>query len=114
MVEGATYIPSRGDIIWLSFNPQQGREQAGIRPALVISPQAYNRLSHLVLACPITSRSKGWRFEVPLPPGLVTYGVVLSDQIRVLDWQTRKAQFVENISQELVNEVLARLAPLVT
>lgn len=107
------YIPSRGDIIRLSFNPQQGREQAGIRPALVISPQAYNKVSHFVLACPITSRLKGWRFEVPLPQGLTTYGVVLSDQIRVLDWQVRKAQFVENVPIELVDEVLARLAPLV-
>ena len=108
------YIPSRGDIVRLTFNPQQGREQAGVRPALVISPQAYNRISHFVLACPITSRLKGWRFEVPLPQELTTYGVVLSDQIRVLDWQVRNAQFIENAPQELVDEVLARLAPLVT
>lgn len=108
------YVPSRGDIIRLSFSPQRGREQAGVRPALVVSPQAYNQISHLILACPITSRLKGWRFEVPLPQGLTTYGVVLSDQIRVFDWQVRNAQFVENVPQELVDEVLARLAPLVT
>jgi mRNA interferase MazF len=108
------YIPGRGDIIRLSFNPQLGREQAGVRPALVVSPQAYNRISHFALACPITSRLKGWGFEVPLPPGLTTYGVVLSDQIRAIDWQARKVQFVENAPQELVDEVLARLAPLVT
>jgi mRNA interferase MazF len=107
------YIPSRGDIIRLSFSPQQGREQAGVRPALVISPQAYNRISHFVLACPITGRLKGWRFEVPLPEGLTTYGVVLADQLRVLDWQVRQAQFVEKAPQELIDEVLARLAPLV-
>ncbi|OKH20324.1 mRNA-degrading endonuclease [Hydrococcus rivularis NIES-593] len=108
------YVPSRGDIIRLSFSPQRGREQAGVRPALVVSPQAYNQISHSILACPITSRLKGWRFEVPLPQGLTTYGVVLSDQIRVFDWQVRNAQFVENAPQELVDEVLARLAPLVT
>ena len=109
-----TYIPDRGDIIRLSFNPRTGREQAGIRPALVISPLAYNRISHFVLACPITSQIKGWKFEVVLPQELNTYGVILSDQIRVLDWQVRQAKFIEKAPLEIVEEVLARISPLVS
>jgi mRNA interferase MazF len=109
------YIPDRGDLIKLSFSPQQGREQAGNRPALVISPLTYNRISHFVLACPITSKSKGWRFEVPLPKELTIHGVVLVDQIRVLDWQARKAIFLEKVPHEtVVEEVLAKLSPLVS
>jgi mRNA interferase MazF len=109
-----SYIPERGDIIKLSFSPQRGREQAGIRPALVISPRAYNRISHFVLACPITSQIKGWRFEVLLPQGLSTYGVILADQVRILDWQIRQAKFVEKAPLETIEDVLARLSPLVS
>lgn len=107
------YVPDRGDIIKLSFSPQVGREQAGYRPALVITPKPYNRISHFVLACPITSQIKGWRFEVILNLEMKTSGVVLSDQIRVLDWQERKAKFVEKATSEVVEEVLAKLATLV-
>ena len=106
------YVPKRGDIIKLSFSPQSGREQAGYRPALVISPQPYNRVSHFVLACPITSQIKGWKFEVILPQGMKTSGVILSDQIRVLDWQVRKAKFIETTTEEVVRETLARLSAL--
>jgi mRNA interferase MazF len=108
------YIPERGEIIKLSFSPQKGREQAGVRPALVISPQAYNRISHFVLACPITSKIKGWRFEVILPQGLKTYGVILADQVRILDWQARQATLIEKVPPKLIEEVLARLSPLVS
>ncbi|GAB4239388.1 MAG: endoribonuclease MazF [Stanieria sp.] len=108
------YIPERGDIIKLSFSPQRGREQAGVRPALVISPQAYNRISHLVLACPITSQIKGWRFEVILPQELNTYGVILADQVRILDWQARQATLIEKAPSKVIEEVLARLSPLVS
>ncbi|AFZ37005.1 transcriptional modulator of MazE/toxin, MazF [Stanieria cyanosphaera PCC 7437] len=108
------YIPDRGDIIKLSFSPQQGKEQAGIRPALVISPVAYNRISHFILACPITSQVKGWRFEVVLPQGLNTYGVILADQVRLLDWQIRQAKLIEKAPSEVIEEVLARLSPLVS
>jgi mRNA interferase MazF len=109
-----SYTPNRGDIIKLSFSPQRGREQAGVRPALVISPVAYNRISHFILACPITSQIKGWRFEVVLPQGLNTHGVILADQVRILDWQIRQAKFIEKAPQEIVEEVLARLSPLVS
>jgi mRNA interferase MazF len=109
-----SYIPDRGDIIKLSFSPQQGREQAGIRPALVISPRSYNRISHFVLACPITSQIKGWRFEVILPQGLNTYGVILADQVRILDWQVRQAKLLEKAPPEVIEEVLAKLSPLVS
>jgi mRNA interferase MazF len=108
------YIPERGDIIKLSFSPQRGREQAGVRPALVISPQAYNRISHLVLACRITSQIKGWRFEVILPQELNTYGVILADQVRILDWQARQATLIEKAPSKVIEEVLARLSPLVS
>lgn len=108
-----SYVPARGDIIKLSFSPQVGREQAGYRPALVVSPQAYNRISHFVLACPITNTIKGWRFEVILVGSMRTSGVVLSDQIRVLDWQVRKAKFVEKADASVIDEVLAKIFPLV-
>ncbi|WP_036488146.1 type II toxin-antitoxin system PemK/MazF family toxin [Myxosarcina sp. GI1] len=108
-----TYIPNRGDIIKLSFSPQIGREQAGYRPALVISPQAYNRISHFVLACPITNTIKGWRFEVVLPQSMQTSGVVLTDQIRVLDWQARLAKFVEPAEFSVIDETLAKISSLV-
>lgn len=109
-----SYTPDRGDIVKLSFSPQRGREQAGVRPALIISPVAYNRISHFILACPITSQIKGWRFEVILPQGLNTHGVILADQVRVLDWQIRQAKFIEKAPQEVIEEVLARLSPLVS
>lgn len=106
------YIPERGDIIKLSFSPQMGREQAGYRPALVISPKPYNRISHFVLACPITNQIKGWRFEVILTDTMKTSGVILSDQIRVLDYSVRGAKFVEKATASVVEETLAKIATL--
>lgn len=106
------YIPDRGDIIKLSFSPQVGREQAGYRPALVISPLPYNRISHFVLACPITNQIKGWSFEVILSGTMKTSGVILADQIRVLDWQTRRAKFVEKATLGVIEETLALMATL--
>lgn len=107
------YIPNRGDIIKLSFSPQVGREQAGYRPALVLSPLAYNQVSHFVLACPITNTIKGWKFEVILPQEMKTSGVVLTDQIRVLNWQERKAKFVEKATTEVIEESLAKASVLI-
>ncbi|MBD2449626.1 type II toxin-antitoxin system PemK/MazF family toxin [Nostoc sp. FACHB-152] len=92
---------------------QQGREQIGYRPVLVISPLQYNRMASLVLVCPITSNSKGLNFEVPLGEGMQTKGVILSDQIKTLDWRARKVRFVEKISQDLLEEVQARLETLI-
>jgi mRNA interferase MazF len=108
------FVPERGDIVKMSFDPQSGHEQAGWRPALVVSPALYNRASSLALLCPITSRAKGYPFEIPLPDGLAVSGVVLADQIRSLDWRARKAKLVDRAPAPVVREVLARLEPLVT
>jgi len=86
----AAYVPARGDLIWLQFNPQAGHEQAGHRPAVVISPSSYNRRVGLALCCPVTSQVKGYPFEVRLPQGLGVEGTILSDQIKSLDWRVRK------------------------
>ncbi len=102
-------IPERGDIIHLELDPRTGSEQAGYRPAIVISPFAYNRISKIVLVCPITSRKKGWPFEVELPAQMQTHGVVLVDQLRAVDCSARRAIFVEEARPELIDEVLARL-----
>jgi mRNA interferase MazF len=107
-----SYIPNTGDLIWLSFDPQAGREQAGRRPALVLSPSAYNEKTNLALVCPISSRVKGYPFEVSLPEGLAISGVVLSDHLKSLDWKQRKAEFAARVPAEVISEVLARLAPL--
>jgi mRNA interferase MazF len=105
-------VPARGDIIYLELNPRTGREQAGYRPAIVISPVAYNQISQIVLVCPITSRKKGWPFEVELPNQMQTHGVVLVDQIRAVDCLARRASFVEEAPPELMDEILARLETL--
>ena len=89
-----SYIPNRGDIVYLDFNPTKGHEQRGYRPALIISPAAYSEKSLLALFCPITSQQKGYPFEVLLPEDLQTQGVILVDQIRSLDWRMRKIKFV--------------------
>ena len=106
------YVPERGDAIWLDCNPQAGREQAGRRPALVLSPAAYNRKSGLALVCPITSHSKGYPFESAVPHGIPIEGVVLSDQIRCLDWQKRHAKRIARIPETLLQDVTAKLAAL--
>ena len=109
----ASYIPARGDLIWLQFNPQAGHEQAGHRPALVISPVAYNRRVGLALCCPITSQVKGYPFEVALPSGLEVEGVILSDQLRSLDWRARKAKRIGRVPHEVLEEAVGKLLALV-
>ncbi len=106
------YIPERGDLVWLSFTPQAGREQAGRRPALVLSPAAYNGRVGLALLCPITSQVKGYPFEVALPEGGPISGVVLSDQVRSLDWRSRLAERAGAVDAMVVAEVQARIATL--
>lgn len=105
-------IPDRGDLIWLVFNPQAGHEQAGRRPAVVLSPASYNGKTSLALLCPVTSRSKGYPFEVKLPDGLPVAGVILADQIKSLDWQARQAEVIGRIPQYVLQEVLQKLTLL--
>jgi mRNA interferase MazF len=108
-----TYVPRRGDVVWLSFDPQAGHEQAGRRPAFVVSPETYNRKTGLFLACPITSKMKGYPFEVALPSGLAVSGVILADQIKSLDWKARNAEFAASTSDDVIEDVLALILPLI-
>lgn len=107
------YIPDRGDIVWLQFDPQAGHEQSGRRPAFVVSPRAYNRKVGLALCCPVTSRIKGYPFEVPLPGTGKARGAVLSDQLKSLDWRARKAERFDRVSDEIILQVTARILALV-
>lgn len=106
------YVPERGDVVWISFNPQAGHEQAGRRPAVVLSPQVYNRKVGLAILCPITNQSKGHPFEVAVPQKANVTGVILSDQVKSLDWRVRKAEFKAKLPEEVINEVLAKLGAL--
>ncbi len=106
-----TYVPDRGDAVWLQFNPQAGHEQAGRRPALVRSPAAYNGKVGLAVLCPITSQSKGYPFEVVISTRKLT-GVVLSDQVKNLDWRVRQAEMIERVPDAVVQDVLAKLSSL--
>lgn len=108
----AAYVPSPGDIIKTDFSPQAGSEQAGYRPALVITPHSYNARVGMCIAFPITGQGKGYPFEVPLPEGLTTTGVVLADGIKALDVRVRGARFVEATPPEVLDEVRERLRPL--
>ena len=110
----AGYVPARGDFIWLEFSPQAGHEQAGHRPAFVISPERYNRKTGLALVCPITSQIKGYPFEVVVPPGLKVKGAILSDQIKSLDWTARRAAFMGKASPPFTADVLAKAATLLS
>ena len=106
------YIPDRGDIVWLNFTPHSGHEQAGKRPALVISPIHYNQKVGLAIFLPITSKIKGYPFEVILPEGYPIQGVILSDQIKSMDWQTRGLDYICRASEEVVNEVIKKFIVL--
>jgi mRNA interferase MazF len=108
------FIPDRGDIVWLQFTPQAGHEQAGRRPALVVSPKVYNKKVGLALFCPITSRIKGYPFEVELPGDLDVEGSVLSDQIKSLDWRSRKASLICVAQESVLADVLAKISVLVS
>ncbi|WP_457607441.1 endoribonuclease MazF [Nitratifractor sp.] len=106
------YVPERWDIVWLDFNPQSGHEQRGRRPALVLSPRIYNEKTSLCLCLPITSKVKGYPFEVPLE-GLPVEGVVLSDQLKSLDFRAREASFLCKVPQEIVRIVQENVIALV-
>ena len=111
-MSAAGYVPERGDILWLTFDPQAGHEQSGRRPALVLSPTPYNRRASLALVCPITNQAKGYPFEVPLPKGCSVSGVVLADHIKSADWAARRAQFAARAPAHVMAEVTAKLRPL--
>jgi mRNA interferase MazF len=106
------YVPNRGDAVWITLDPQAGHEQAGRRPALVLSPLAYNGRVGLALLCPITSKAKGYPFEVPLPAGSPISGVVGADQVKSLDWRARKATRIGAVSADVVDQVIQRLQTL--
>lgn len=108
----AAYVPDIGDIVWLEFDPQVGHEQAGHRPALVLSPEKYNRLRGMMICCPMTSKIKGYPFEViesQTPPS-----VILADQVKSLDWRARRASKKGKISQVALAEVQAKIRALLT
>ena len=106
------YFPDRGDAVWLNFSPKAGHEQSGRRPAVVVSPKSYNEKVGLGLFCPITSQIKGYPFEVRIPADISISGVVLSDQIKSLDWRVRDAQFICKLSVSTMSEVLKKLSTL--
>lgn len=108
-----SYVPNRGDIVWVDFDPQRGHEQAGRRPALTVSPKAYNARAGLALMCPITSKIKDYPFEVFVKQHKIQ-GAVLTDQIQSLDWHERNTRFIEKISPLLLASVQQKLLALIT
>jgi len=113
MVKTQKYVPERRDIIWISFNPQAGHEQSGRRPALVLSPKTYNEKTGLAILCPITNQVKGYPFEVTIPEGLSVTGVILSDQVKNLDWRTRDAEYVCDVPDQTYTNVVQKLVSLI-
>lgn len=108
-----SYIPDRGDIVWLNFTPQAGHEQRGTRPAIIISPKIYNKKTGFALSCPITSSVKGYPFEV-LVNGKKIKGVILSDHVKNLDWKAREIKFIEKASSQVLTECIDKLSTLIT
>ena len=108
------YTPAQGDLGWLDFNPHSGHEQSGRRPAVVLSPTAYNKRLGLALVCPVTRQAKGYPFEVALPPSLPVTGVALSDHIKSQDWRARRAEFIAKLDPTTLTAVLQRARTLLT
>lgn len=108
------WVPGRGDLVWISFDPQAGHEQAGRRPAVVLSSAIYNAPAGLALVCPITNQVKGYPYEVAVPSGLPITGVVLSDQVKNLDWRARQARLVGRLPADTVGEILANIESLLS
>jgi mRNA interferase MazF len=113
-VSKSKYVPRRGDVIRLDFDPQKGHEQAGRRPALVLSPADYNRMVGLVVVCPVTNQQKGYPWEVEIPENGFVSGVVMSDQIKSLDWRLRRAEFVCTADEDLLTDVIEKAFALVS
>lgn len=114
MKRAQRYVPDRGDVVWLTFDPQSGHEQSGRRPAVVLSPRAYNGRTNLAIFCPVTSQPKGYPFEVEIPDGLPLDGVVLADQVRSLDWKTRRASRICDLPVTSMDEILGKLETLIS
>ena len=112
MVGTERRVPERGDAVWIDFNPQTGSEQSGRRPAVVLSPAAYNGRVGLAVLCPITNRVKGYPFEVAIPEGLEVSGVILADQLKSLDWRRRNATVIARLPRETVAEVMRKVSTL--
>jgi mRNA interferase MazF len=108
----SNYIPEQGDIVWLEFDPQAGHEQAGHRPAITLSRIEYNNKTRLAIFCPITSKVKGYPFEV-LITGKKTKGAILSDQVKSLDWKARNVKFIERLDESAFDEVLSKLKVII-
>jgi len=108
------FVPERGDVVWITLNPQAGHEQAGRRPAVVLSPSAYNGKVGLAILCPITHQVKGYPFEVLIPAGLAVTGAILADQVKSLDWQARKAELLCTLPAETMAEILQKLGTLLS
>jgi mRNA interferase MazF len=106
--------PDRGDLVWITLTPQAGHEQAGRRPAVVLSPRRYNVRSGLSLFCPVTNRVKGYPFEVQLPEGLGIEGVVLADAVKSLDWQARKVESAGRVPEATLAEIVGKLSALLS
>ena len=113
MVAKKRYVPDRGDVVWISFDPQSGHKQAGRRPAVVLSPRRYDEVVGRAIMCPITSKPKVYPFEVVLPSTSEVQGAVLTDHVRSLDWVGRKATFIEALPKRMVLEVLAKLNTII-
>jgi len=114
MVKTKAYVPVRGDIVWINFNPQSGHEQKGRRPALVLSPEDYNKKVGLAIFCPVTNQVKGYPFEVLIPEKMKVLGVILADQVKSLDWKTRNTELICRIPEEVTKIVLERIYTLLT
>ncbi len=113
MKSGKGYVPDRGDLVWIDFNPQAGHEQRGRRPALILSPKPYNEKTSLCIAVPITSKVKGYPFEVNLDPALPIHGVILADQVKSLDFTVRNAELICRIDEATFQEVQRKLSVLI-
>ncbi len=104
-----SYVPKKGDVVWLELSPQIGHEQSGRRPALCISPIEYNEKIGLAIFCPITSKRKGYPFEIKIPSKFPISGAILADHLKNLDWKARKAEFIASLPPYLLKQVIDKL-----